>query len=152
MMSGLTAERFAFFGGEPRHTTHKAFRRLAFTMARSKYFTFSEIQAKDGRPGLEGKSASQMMELYRAAASMNEPVILECGTRRVHRLQGRWAGLEGAGNVGPQPVLEGELGPGTPTTQEIKRHWERRAEEAQEQTGETPLGEMDLGDFLRLPE
>jgi len=49
-------------------------------MARSKHFDFEAIRAKEGSRGNEGKTASQIMQLYRACLAFDRPTVLECGT------------------------------------------------------------------------
>lgn len=49
-------------------------------MARSKHFDFADISSKEGTRGNQGKTASQIMQLYRACLMFERPMVLECGT------------------------------------------------------------------------
>lgn len=51
-------------------------------MAKSKYFTFEEIAAREWDPSTEGKSATQVLEIYRSTVRKQRPTVLECGTRQ----------------------------------------------------------------------
>lgn len=50
-------------------------------MAISKHHNFSDIAQLERSPGLKGKIASQLMQLYRACSDFEAPVVLECGTQ-----------------------------------------------------------------------
>lgn len=49
-------------------------------MARSMHFDFRDISSKEGTRGHDGKTASQIMQLYRACLMFDRPTVLECGT------------------------------------------------------------------------
>ena len=46
----------------------------------TKYYTFGEFAAAEYAPGPGGKSATQLMFMYRSTSEKQDPVILELGT------------------------------------------------------------------------
>lgn len=52
------------------------------TFVKTRHFSFREIAALEYAPGMEGKSATHLMRMYRQARGMKKPVILELGTKK----------------------------------------------------------------------